>query len=195
MLWNFTWTNKQATSVGVKHLKTLEDLVAEPHQWPLCFIGIVIPQIYHFISFVIPSLAKTRAEHSFKKHRHQYLETDYCHFACNPLPVFIISATWPKEERAYQHENTMHKIIWKNMLENCQCILSLFLYFPLSITIRQLLGTGHIFRGSFDVASYVFPLTLCLTVSAWHNTDYCKSSFSFIQIHPCCESMQSSSCL
>lgn len=200
MLWNFTWTNKQATSVGVKHLNTLEDLAAKSHQWPLYFTGIEILQIYHFISFAIPS-RKTEGRAVLKStviriyspntsknstklvcnqqvafgsnkyqegddrhqpllngtelalfHRHSEMllrsptepsrscfstpTADCCHFAGNPLPVFIICITWPKEERVYRYENTMHKIIWKNMLENCRRILSLFLYFPLSITIR-----------------------------------------------------------
>lgn len=52
---------------------------------------------------------------------------------------------------------TMHKIIWKNMLKNCHCILFLFLYFPLSIIIRPPLGTGYFVRRTFDVPHYVFP--------------------------------------
>jgi len=65
MLTNFIRTNKQATSVGAKHLNTLEGLVARCHQRPLCSIGIAISQIYHF-SVAVSGFAKMRAEHSLK---------------------------------------------------------------------------------------------------------------------------------
>lgn len=65
-----------------------------------------------------------------------------------------------------------------------------------STTIRSLLGTGCFVRRIFDAAHCRFsPLpTSCLMVFTWHNTDCCKSNFSFIQNHPCCKSMQSSPC-
>lgn len=61
------------------------------------------------------------------------------------------------------------------MLKNCHCILSLFFYFSLDITIRSLLGKEYFVGRTFDVAHYDVPPTSSLMVFTWHNTDHCKA--------------------
>jgi len=56
-------------------------------------------------------------------------------------------------------------------------------------------GNSSLFvKRTFAVAHYVFPRTSPLMVFTWHNSEYCKSSLSFIQNHPCRKSMHSSLC-